>query len=433
MSVKGWLGAVEGYYGPPLAHAERIELVRWLGAHGFNAYGYAPKDDPYHRERWREPYPPDREAEFKELVSEGTAAGIDVALVVSPGLDWKPGEDDAALTRKLESFAALGARTLGVAFDDVAPGGAQLGAAHAAGIASAVRGIDARWITCPTDYATDHATAYLRAYCDGLPDGVDVMWTGPSIVSPRVDGAMARALAKDLGRPMLFAENYPVNDGAMQGALHLGPYRGRAPDLPASCSGVFFNFMSRARASRLGLACGARFWLDPTADTEQTWSELLTAEFEALAPLARASRTWALDPAPDERIAGMVQQAIEGDPAPLNAYLDAGCRAGLEETLSDEIAPWLDQWETERLAMQCAIWLLNLDPEHHASATFALAETWARARASRLQLFGTRGVHYPLTTRRDDMQTALAEGFMFGENLTDRLAKAAIERLSPQA
>jgi hypothetical protein len=428
VTERRWLGAVEGYYGPPLSHPDRIELVEWMGAHGFNAYGYAPKDDPYHRERWREPYPADREAHFSELVAAGTAAGVDVALVISPGLDWAGAQDDDALARKLESFIAHGARTLGIAWDDVPAGGAALGATHARAVASAVTrlGPDVRWVTCPTDYATDRATSYLRAYCDGLPPDVDVMWTGPSIVSPRLEGGLARTLGDELGRPLLIADNYPVNDGAMAGVLHLGPYRGRDAELPAATTGVFFNFMARAHASRLALACGAAFWRDPSTDPEQTWRSLLAGEFDSLAPLARASRTWALDAAPDVELAAWVDAAIGGDVSLLNAYLDAGCRDGLDPRLASEVEPWLAAWEAERLAMQCAIWCLVSPPEQRASWAFATAETWARARFMREQTFGVRWVHYPLTTRDGDDLVALPEGVLQAENLTDRLARAAL-------
>jgi hypothetical protein len=428
-----WLGAVEGYYGPPLQVAERLDLVRWLGAHGFNAYAYAPKDDPFHRQRWREPYPDDRQARFADLLATGTEAGVDVALVVSPGLDWSPG-DEEHLLRKLESFAGLGATTLGVAFDDVPPGGAGLGSTHANAVRFAADRLDpgVRWVTCPTDYATGRVTEYLRAYHDGLPEGAEAMWTGPSIVSPKLDGGLARSLGEELGRPLLIAENYPVNDGAMGGVLHLGPYRGRSPDLPASTSGVFFNFMSLPRASRPALAAGARFWQDPAGDPQTVWRECL-AEFPGLEPLARASRTWANDPAPDAEIAGLVRGAIDGNPDPLRAFLVAGCRAGLAPELAAEVEPWLEQWDAESLAMQFALMLLTAPPEEGAGGAFAVAEAWARARASRLQLFGTRWAHYPVTAHDGRRMVPLAEGLMLGSNLTDELVTAALERASQGA
>lgn len=425
-----WLGAVEGYYGPPLAHDERVELIRWLGANGFNAYGYAPKDDPLHRAQWREPYPPDRRAQFRELVAEGRAAGVDVVLVVSPGLDWGDG-DAGALARKLGSFAEDGATTLGVAFDDVPPGGAELGAAHAGGVAAAARALGGgfRWVTCPTDYATDRVTPYLRAYHDALPEGADAMWTGPSIVSPRVDASLAASLAAECGRPLLFAENYPVNDGPMAGMLHLGPYRGRDPALPAATSGVFFNFMSLPRASRVGLGAGARFWRDPSGDARAQWLDAVRA-VPGIEPLARACSAWIGAPDADPDVEAWADAALAGDLAPLNAYLDAGCRDGLDPVLAAEVAPWLDQWDLEAQAMRFALLGLAVPPAMRAGACTVVAEAWALARHSRLGLFGVRWAYYPVTARAGDDLVPLPEALIVGENLTDRLCLTVLERLT---
>ena len=50
-------GIVEGFFGPPWSMAHRKALFRFGAKRGMNTYLYAPKDDPYHRERWRDPYP----------------------------------------------------------------------------------------------------------------------------------------------------------------------------------------------------------------------------------------------------------------------------------------------------------------------------------------------------------------------------------------
>ena len=49
-------GVIEGFYGPPYVHADRLWLIERLGAWGMNRYVYAPKDDPLHRAEWRSPY-----------------------------------------------------------------------------------------------------------------------------------------------------------------------------------------------------------------------------------------------------------------------------------------------------------------------------------------------------------------------------------------
>ena len=59
-------GSIEGFYGPPWTHEDRISQLEFYGENKLNTYIYAPKDDPYHRENWRDPYP---EAELAELRS----------------------------------------------------------------------------------------------------------------------------------------------------------------------------------------------------------------------------------------------------------------------------------------------------------------------------------------------------------------------------
>jgi hyaluronoglucosaminidase len=49
---------IEGFYGPPWSHDARLEVVEFLAGYAMNAYVYAPKSDPKHRERWRDPYDP---------------------------------------------------------------------------------------------------------------------------------------------------------------------------------------------------------------------------------------------------------------------------------------------------------------------------------------------------------------------------------------
>jgi len=49
-------GVVEGFYGPPWSHRERLDLLAAAPALGLDTYLYAPKDDPWHRGRWREPW-----------------------------------------------------------------------------------------------------------------------------------------------------------------------------------------------------------------------------------------------------------------------------------------------------------------------------------------------------------------------------------------
>src|SRR5215470_10690485 len=114
-------GVVEGFYGPPYAHVDRLWLIDRLGTWGMNRYVYAPKDDPLHRAQWRDPYPPDALREFAELIERGRAAGVEVGFAVSPGLtiEYASADDVRALQAKFRGFQALGARFVSLALDDV--------------------------------------------------------------------------------------------------------------------------------------------------------------------------------------------------------------------------------------------------------------------------------------------------------------------------
>jgi hypothetical protein len=273
-------------------------------------------------------------------------------------------------------------------------------------------------------------TPYLRAYVDALPEGVEVMWTGPGIVSPHVTTAEVRTFSEELGRPVLFAENFPVNDGAMAGVLHLGPYPSREPGVADATTGVFCNFMSLPLASRVGLGAAAAWWRDPNGDRESQWREVIRS-IPGIRPLAHASRSWVANPGPDAQLAHWVSEAINGRPERLRQYLLAGCRSGLDEQWQAELDPWLTQWDFETQAMQFAVALLEATPSRPASTAFVLSEFWSRARVSKLQLFGVRWAYYPVTARTSGGDAgadidAQPDALVEGENLTDRLCRAAL-------
>lgn len=50
-------GVIEGFYGNPWSDADRKSQFDFYGKNKLNIYVYGPKDDPYHRTKWRENYP----------------------------------------------------------------------------------------------------------------------------------------------------------------------------------------------------------------------------------------------------------------------------------------------------------------------------------------------------------------------------------------
>ncbi|HSL59291.1 MAG TPA: beta-N-acetylglucosaminidase domain-containing protein [Acidimicrobiales bacterium] len=419
-----WLGAIEGYYGRPHSHAERLALVRWLGVHGYRRFVHAPKDDPFHRARWREPYPADEEARWSGLARTGASSGVDVWAAVSPGLDWAPG-DEPALAAKVRRFVELGAAGVLVAWDDVPGGGAELGQVHGAAVGAAVAaagdGVD--WMVCPTDYAVEAPTPYLEALAAELPTHVPLVWTGPRIVSPTIDADVARRLVDGLGHPLVLWENFPVSDGGMRGVLHLGPAPRRDPGLVDVLDGVIANLMEHPLANRVALEVVGRWWTDPHADRDRVWAEVVGA-VPGLVPLARACRSWVDDPGPDAELVAWAD-AAPGDDR-LRRFLAAGCRDGLDRALAAELEPWLVRWEAEAAAMLAA-----LDVLEHPAPTLhelgAMAAAWNQARRTGRQLFGIRHAFYPVAPMwGPEAQPADAVSVVSGENLTDRLCRRAL-------
>jgi hyaluronoglucosaminidase len=298
-----WLAAIEGFYGPPLAHAARLDLLRWLPGAGFTDFAYGPKDDPFHREQWRTPYPSRHLARFAETLAVARDAGVELTLSVSPGLDWHGDSDHGALVDKLRQLYDVGVRSLGVYWDDVPPGGAGLGHSHAAGVAAAMRGLpgDVRWLTVGTDYATSTVTDYLHGFAAALPAEVAIAWTGPAVTSPAVPAEIAAELRERLGHPLLFCDNFPVNDLGMSAVLHLGPAPARDAKLRDVVAGAGFNMMSLPLASRPGLEAAARHWLRPDEDREAAWRDVVS-HYPGLMALARGCRSWLTDPGPDPEL-----------------------------------------------------------------------------------------------------------------------------------
>ncbi|HUR77421.1 MAG TPA: beta-N-acetylglucosaminidase domain-containing protein [Acidimicrobiales bacterium] len=424
--MRKWLAALEGYYGPPLDHDERVALVQFLAAHDYDAYAYSPKDDPFARARWREPYPADDMARFSDLVAVCDDVGLELAMTINPGLDWRVSDASEidALTAKLEAFRGIGVRGLAVAWDDVPGEGATVGASHGGAVALAFEriGAGARWFTCPVDYAAREPTTYLRAFAATLPPEVGIVWTGPGIVSPTLTGADAAELSAALGRQLLFGENFPVNDGGMAHVLHLGPYPMRDASFVAATKGAVVNFMHRPRASRVGLAVAARYWRNPAEDRYATWEATL-AEFPGLEPLARACNSWIDNTEPDRRLSDWA----DSDRARLEQFLANGCRDGLDPALAIEVEPWLAQWEAEATAMQAALWLLANDAPVSMEEVGALALAWYSARRAETQAFGVRFAYYPVSARIGDRLVSDPVAVVEGSNLTDRLCRQALD------
>ncbi len=421
-------GVVEGFYGVFYTAPQRDDLIRFLGRHGFNTYLYGPKNDRRHRARWRNPYPERSLSQFAYSVTVAKEAGLTFVYAIAPGvsISYASPKDFAALTAKLFSLYECGVRDFSLFLDDIAaefhdPYDAERYGSYAeAHVDLAVRtqawlhGLDSRntLSLCPTDY---HGSApfsdYLHALGRGLPESIDVFYTGPDICSRSITAADAAAFGSAIGRPPLLWDNYPVNDLAMQNELHLGPIRGRSPDLGGAVRGLLANPMNQPEASKIPLATIGDYLADPSGyEPERSWMRALreVAEeddsVEALRLFAGNTRRSCLGERESEALEALTQGVLEALKSGHKLYdgarttatvLDAHISALDEATyhlkfdmanlaLRQDLLPWIEALEHWFWSARRAIEVLRARElgQPFEQPLKQMRETWEAARRS---------------------------------------------------
>jgi len=463
----GVRGIVEGFYGSPWTHAERLESISFLAPRGLNAYVYAPKDDAKHRAEWRIPYDDRELAGFRELAAHSETHGVRFGFAISPGLDitYESADDRAAVMAKLRPLLDAGVPWFLLLLDDIPmqPGLAPRQAALATWLLQQLRAdrADASLTLCPTEYVGTRPSPYLGELGSGLPDDVDVMWTGPTVCSPTLAATDARGWTEALGgNRTIVWDNTPVNDATMANELHLGPYLGRDADLAGLVGGVLCNPMTQARASLLQLATAMEFLRDPDGyHPAVSWARACAdVGGEHATPLAVLARACAdgplvepgrleLTPMVDRLEAALPGAGWVDAARPLAAELRAA-RALPEAFGADpQFAPWAAAASAHASAGLAALRLIQQatplsvagpegvrvvppDPEpamHHA---FALTYTWMAARADVHVVYGPRfAVYSAVVQLPDGVGPALDVDASLREdaNVIDRLCRLALD------
>ena len=301
--------------------AHRKRLFEFGARRGMNTYLYAPKDDPYHRKLWRRPYPQAQWHELLQLIRAARKRQIDFVYGFHPGEGLSFGDERAIaiLIRKAQRFYDAGVRTFAVLFDDIPsrlndPRDRRafknsLARAEGSWIANIIAAQPASWGSvewwmCPSYYSEDSLLErifgefeprFLETLAQYLPPKIPCFWTGPSVVSKTITLAHAQRIAKQINRPLLLWDNFPVNDLSMRDELHLGPLTGRDPRLPESVYGYFNNPMLQEELSFVPLATCFDYARAPAKyRSESSWTSIVRQRFGAAAlPHWRALRSYA--------------------------------------------------------------------------------------------------------------------------------------------
>ena len=229
-------GAIEGFYGNPWSHQDRLRQFQFYGRNKMNMYVYGPKDDPYHRRHWREPYPAKEAKQLGELVKEAKRNHVQFVWAVHPGLDIKWNRQDSlAIVKKLESVYSLGVRTFAVFFDDISGEGTQ--ADKQAGLMNYIT-MKFVWkhkdvkplIICPTQYNKGWSHGdYLNTLGFLMYPEIRIMWTGNSVVD-MIEKNDMEWINGQINRKAFIWLNYPVNDYC-QSRILMGKTYGNGKDI----------------------------------------------------------------------------------------------------------------------------------------------------------------------------------------------------------
>ena len=275
-------GMVEGYYGNPYSDEDRKNLFEFFGKQKMNTYIYGPKDDIYHRAKWRVEYPAEEAAKIKEYASLAKSNKVDFVWAIHPGNDIKWNlADSTAMIKKLNAMYELGIRTYAVFFDDIWGEGTD--ATRQAGLLNYitdefVKKHDdvAPLILCPTQYNKGWSRGdYLDILGEKAYKETNIMWTGNSVID-MINKEDMTWINNRIKRNAYIWLNYPVNDYCVDHML-MGPTYGNDLDIAMQLSGFTSNPMEYAEASKVSLYSIADYtWNMGKYDADASWQRAMS-------------------------------------------------------------------------------------------------------------------------------------------------------------
>lgn len=281
-------GYIEGFYGNPWSHESRKSVMTLMAKSRMNTVYYAPKDDLYHREKWRDLYPEAELARLKELVDTAAEYYMNFYWCIAPGLSMKYSDeaDFDALMSKTKQLYSIGIRRFGLLLDDI-----DEELEHEADKAlysetvnahidlvnkyhSELLDIDGeiKLTVCPTLYHGKGNEYYISKLGRNIPPLVSLFWTGRDICSRELTSREAITFTEGTYHKPLYWDNYPVNDCSMFNEMHISPIINRDSDLWKYSEGIISNCMEYAECSKIPLITFADYlWNSENYNPQKSW------------------------------------------------------------------------------------------------------------------------------------------------------------------
>lgn len=314
-------GIIEGYYGVPYTAEVTKDLFRFMARYKMNTYMYGAKSDPYHSQRWADPYPTSITPEqlrigyltqdmLRDITAVGHATKVNFIWAIHPGTAFTNAANDQVLSQimhKFEDMHTLGVRQFGVFVDDVGvpsdDATLRLGADR---LTELQRRIDERW-NREGAVATDtvkplHYVPQLYAYSwvsteqarrffgslSNVPEKVRIYITGAAVWTVP-NSADLTTVSGWLGHDTSWWWNYPCNDNDVTKLFTMDTYANFHDErhittlsrLEPSLKGtptLIINPMQQGEISKLALFSVADYaWNNRAFDNHQSWEAALPA------------------------------------------------------------------------------------------------------------------------------------------------------------
>ncbi len=252
---------VEGFYGVPWSHAERLSMMSFLAENDFEGYCYAPKADKKLRQQFGELYEVSELEQLVVLSETCKAHNLSFLMGISP-VDFVTDTDLLVLKTKLAQLTQISHLKLAVFFDDIRGDRQSLAQDQLAFLDHLKNAGLTISIFCPTYYSFDERldevfgqrpADYIEAIGKGVSSHVAIAWTGQKVITRHYDQASLEKARKLLGRKPLVWDNSFVNDGRLT-----SPFLpiGVVPNVQAvvdSVAGFMFNPMNQSALACINL------------------------------------------------------------------------------------------------------------------------------------------------------------------------------------
>ncbi|MDP0589769.1 MAG: beta-N-acetylglucosaminidase domain-containing protein [Candidatus Endonucleobacter bathymodioli] len=261
-------GVIEGFYDQKKSWncQVRHDYVDFCERKGFGFFIYAPKNDPFLREQWRDPWPEAELENLKALSHAFQEKGMDFGIGFTPfEVHTLDNQTKGLLRTKLALINSIKPTMLSILFDDFCndiPNLAKIQSDIAEFIACESNA--EKFQVVGTYYSRDQLLTrtygpkpehYWAEMGAALDPQFEIFWTGDHVISMGYDESGLARMTELFQRKPFIWDNYPVNDPTwLKQRLRIYSFTGRPWRLSEWSSGHAVNPMIQPRLSMIPLA-----------------------------------------------------------------------------------------------------------------------------------------------------------------------------------